>query len=82
MYVAGMNDGPPPEGVTLHKVTVNLIPKAWDAVTATSERLGLTKTDTINRALQAYEFLEREAAEGSEVLIRRKDGKVEQVKFL
>lgn len=82
MYRACMSDGHAAETAELHKVTVNLIPKAWDAVAATSERLGITRTDTINRALQAYAFLEAEMAAGAEIIVRRQDGAAETVKFL
>ena len=76
------SDGPAASTVEFHKVTVNLIPKAWDAVNATAALLGLSRTDVINRALQAYAFFEQTAAGGSEVLIRSGDGDVQQVKFL
>jgi hypothetical protein len=66
----------------MHKVTVNLIPKAWAAAEGTAERLRLTRTDVINRALQAYAYLEEQAAAGSEVLVRHPDGTVRQVMFL
>ena len=67
----------------LHKVTVNLIPKAWDAANETSAWTGLTRTDVINRALQAYAWMERETARGGEILIRSKDGVTERlVQFL
>ena len=65
-----------------HKVTVNLIPKAWEAANATAALLGLSRTDVINRALQAYAFLEQATAAGSEVLVRSSSGVIEQVKFL
>ena len=82
MYRACMKDGHTEESAGLHKVTVNLIPEAWDAANATSKRRGITRTDAINRALQAYAFLEAEIDAGSEILIRRKDGEAQTVKFL
>jgi hypothetical protein len=66
----------------LNRVTVNLIPKAWDAVSETAERLQLSRTDVINRALQAYAWLEEEGAAGAEVFVRSKGGELERVKFL
>jgi hypothetical protein len=65
-----------------HKVTVNLIPRAWAAADDTASLLGLSRTDVINRALQAYAWFERATADGGEVLIRSKDGGVERVTFL
>ena len=80
MYDSCMSDGK--ETGTIHKITVNLIPQAWTAAEETAARLSLTKTDVINRALQAYAFFEQEIANGSEVLIRSRDGDTQQVKFL
>ena len=77
MYRECMDDTQP-----LRKVTVNLIPKAWAAAGDAAERLGLTRTDVINRALQAYAFLEEQIAAGAEVLVRQPDGTVRQVMFL
>lgn len=36
-------------------VKVRLIPRAVEALSITADRLGLSKTDTVNRALQSYE---------------------------
>jgi len=66
----------------LHKVTVNLIPKAWAAAEDTAERLSLTRTDVINRALQAYAFLEEQVTAGATLLVRAPDGTVSEVRFL
>ena len=55
----------------LHEVTVNLIPKSWDAANETAAKLGLTRTEVINRGLQAYAWLEQQAADGAEVLVRQ-----------
>lgn len=42
------------EEAGLTKLTVNLIPAAMEALNNTAERLGDTRTDTVNRALQLY----------------------------
>jgi len=65
----------------LHKVTVNLTQKSWDAANETAALLGLSRTDVINRALQAYAWLEQQAADGAEVLVQQ-DGETDRVKFL
>lgn len=63
------------------RTTVILVPKAQEALDKTVERTGLSKTDVINRAVQAYAFLEREAAAGAKILVQR--GKAtEEVRFL
>ena len=85
MYPECMPDsqshGPALSPGEFHKVTVNLIPKSWDAANETAERLGLSRTDVINRALQAYAFLEQATAEGAQIVITRKTGS-EVVRFL
>lgn len=68
--------------VELHKVTVNLIPKSWEAANATAGLLGLSRTDVINRALQAYAFLEAQVAAGNEMIVRSPGGDAQLVKFL
>lgn len=81
MYDRCMEDGQTVSAVEFHKVTVNLIPKAWDAANTTAARLGMSRTDVINRALQAYAFLEEAVAEGAQIVVTRKSGS-EVVKFL
>jgi hypothetical protein len=63
------------------RITVTLIPKAAAALAAVSGT-GRTRTDAVNRALQAYAFLEEQVAAGGEVLVRLPDGTVRQVMFL
>ena len=43
----------------LHKVTVNLTKKSFAALDAAAARSGDSKTDTVNRALQMYAYLEQ-----------------------
>ena len=81
MYPVCMTDGQAANAVEYHRVTINLIPKAWDAANETADRLGLSRTDVINRALQAYAFLEQAMAEGAQIVVTRKTGS-EVVKFL
>lgn len=64
------------------RITVALVPKAADALGLLHEQTGLSKTDLVNRALQVYAFLEEKMTGGGEVLVRSRDGKVNQVKFL
>jgi hypothetical protein len=54
------NAEPTPESeipAGLVKVSVNLLPVAWKAIETAAEREGISRTDAINRALQAYETL-------------------------
>ncbi len=63
------------------RTSVVLIPRAQEALDLTAERMGLSKTDVMNRALQAYAFLEEQMATGATILVRR-DGSTEEVRFL
>jgi hypothetical protein len=81
-YNYRMVDDRAAEAAELHKITVKLIPRAWDAANETATLLGLTRTDVINRALQMYAYFERRIADGSEVFIRSKDGEMERESFL
>ena len=40
---------------------------------ATAALLGLSRTDVINRALQAYAFLEQAVAEGGRIVVTRQN---------
>lgn len=53
---------PLPDGLT--RVTVNLIPRAAQALDHLAALTGDTKTDTINRAIQFYAALEGEMRQG------------------
>jgi hypothetical protein len=54
------------------RVTVNLTPRASRALEVATELTGDTKTDTINRALQIYAFLEQITAHGGSIYVREK----------
>jgi hypothetical protein len=55
----------PPE-----RVTVNVTGRASRALDLAAELTGDTKTDTLNRALQVYAYLERLTACGGSVYVR------------
>jgi len=57
----------------LERVTVNFIPRAAEALAAGMRLTGYSKTDFINRAVQAYAFLEQQASQGGELLVREPD---------
>ncbi|WP_438486508.1 hypothetical protein [Streptomyces sp. S186] len=52
------------------RVTVNLAPKAAAALDQAVKLTGDTKTDTINRALQIYAYLEKITQEGGTLYTR------------
>jgi hypothetical protein len=72
-----------PEGSNgpLERVTVNLTARSSRALELATEITGDTKTDTINRALQIYAFMEQIIASGGSVYVREgPDSELERVK--
>jgi hypothetical protein len=65
----------------LERVTVNLTPRAWHALEATVHRTGDTKTETINRALQIYNYLDELMHSGGAVYVQDPNGKPERLKI-
>ncbi|WP_432106032.1 hypothetical protein [Streptomyces sp. bgisy091] len=61
------------------RLTVTLIPRAAQAITTLMRITGLSKTDSINRAVQVYAFLAQQMADGKEVLLRDESGDTERV---
>ncbi len=55
----------------LTTLTVNLIPDAMTALGDAAARDGNTRTDTVNRALQMYEFITNQMADGWELALHR-----------
>lgn len=69
-------------GGPLERVTVNLTPRAARALELATELTGDTKTDTINRALQVYAFLEHVTANGGSIHARESaDSELERLKI-
>ena len=68
--------GPPEErdhgsgGGPLERVTVNLVARASRALQRLSDLTGDSKTDSINRALQVYAYLEEVTANGGAIYVR------------
>jgi hypothetical protein len=72
---ASRRHGPPAErghggNGPLERVTVNLIPRASQALKRLSELTRDTKTDSINRAIQVCAYLEEVSANGGEIYVR------------
>lgn len=67
-------------GGGLERVTVNLIPRASRALEQAGQLTGDSKTDTINRALQVYAYLEDVWSKGGAILVEI-DGKQTELKF-
>ncbi|MEV4625566.1 hypothetical protein AB0J90_04670 [Micromonospora sp. NPDC049523] len=67
----------------LVKATVNLTPRAVDALGSACGRTRDTKTDTINRALVVYDLvLELMERDGGYLTLRNPDGSTERVHLL
>jgi hypothetical protein len=60
--------------VAEQRVTVNLTPRAVRAMNNLVSWTGYTKTDTINRALQIYEFVQQIVENGGTLHVRRSEG--------
>jgi hypothetical protein len=68
--------------VPLTKLTVNITPRATAALEEASRTNGETKTNVVNRAIQAYAFLTRMMASGWELVLKDpKEGREQQVQF-
>ena len=66
----------------LERVTVNLTARSSRALEVVTDLTGDTKTDTINRALQIYAFLEQICAGGGSIYARESaDGELERIKI-
>lgn len=70
-------------GRGLERITVNLTPRSSAALEVVVELTGDTKTDTINRAVQIYAYLEQIIQDGGSVHVREKDGaEMERLKIV
>jgi hypothetical protein len=65
--------------INTERMTVSLIPRAAHACASTAIRLEMNKTDVINRALQAYDYLSQVVADGGKVIIERAEGVMPEV---
>jgi hypothetical protein len=66
----------------LERVTVNLTPRSSQALEVATELTGDTKTDTVNRALQIYAFMEQVTNQGGSIYVREAaDSELERLKI-
>ena len=61
-------------GRGLERITLNLTSRSSSALEIAVELCGDTKTDTINRAIQIYAYLERVIRDGGSVHVREQQG--------
>lgn len=55
------------------ELTIKLIPAAVKALENAAAQNGHSKTDTVNRAIQLYDFITLELMTGAKILVQRKD---------
>ncbi len=67
----------------LERITVNLTPRAFRALAKAVKLTGDSKTDTVNRALQLYSYLEEITQSGGALYVRRTadQDELEQLRF-
>lgn len=58
----------------LERITVNLTGRASRALDLATDLTGDTKTDTVNRALQVYAYMEQVTANGGSVYVKEAAG--------
>jgi len=64
-------------------VTVNLTPRAAKALEEAVALTGDNKTDTVNRALQMYSYVERALSAGGDLYVRQSaDAEPERLRVL
>ena len=63
-------DGSRAGGGPLERVTVNLTPRSARALELATQLTGDSKTNTVNRAIQIYAYLEHVISEGGSVYAR------------
>ena len=69
-------------GGPLERITVNLIARASRALQAVAELTGDSKTDSINRAIQIYAYLEDIDSRGGAIYVREAaDSELERLKM-
>ena len=64
------------------RMTVQIIPMAKDALIRGAAVSHHSRTDFVNRAIQAYAFLEEEKAKGYSLMLVHPDGEAQHVRFL
>jgi hypothetical protein len=69
-------------GSPLERVTVNLAPRASEALEQLAQITGESKTDTINKALQVFSYLQQLQRDGGAIYVRESGSKeVERLKI-
>ena len=70
-----------PMAPEITKVTVNVYSTTYEALRSHAERKGITRTDAIGMAIAAWVFLQQAEVDGNEILLRKKKGGTDVLKF-
>jgi hypothetical protein len=65
-------------GSSLERVTVNLTPRTSEALEQLAQMTGDSKTDTINKALQVFAYLQELQRGGGAIYVREPDSKEQE----
>ena len=65
----------------LYRLTVNLTEKAHKDLEETVQSTGMSKTDTVNRALIVNAWIESIVREGGSIYVEEKPGELQKVKI-
>lgn len=68
-------------GGSLTKITINLAPKAVKALEEVADATGDTKTESINRAVQIYAWLQTRINAGDQFLVLDKEGRTREIQI-
>lgn len=64
------------------RIRIHLTAKALDALNELHTQSGASKTDLLNRSIQAFALIEAERRAGGQILVRRPDGTQYVAEFL
>ena len=78
LYLVSMKDNVR----SLHRITINLIPKASKALAQAMSLTGNSITDTMNRAVQFYAWAEQAREDGGTFYVKDRKGNLKEIEFL
>jgi hypothetical protein len=64
------------------RFSVTFTPRSVEAIQEAMDLTQESQPDTINHAVRVYAFIEKQRAEGKELVIRGKDGHLEPIHIL
>lgn len=61
------------------RVTIGIIPKAWEELITLMQRTRFNRTDVINRAISVYHMVDEQLRNGQELVFRDPKSKKEKI---